>query len=359
MPPPRKILLLHGSRQTGQLLLGRMDKLRKKLLQTLNLELVATDALFPHPDDGDMRQWWNRVNNEYVDLDVTLQQIESIWMSASSTTTTSRHANNNGNDAEDGSFVGIMGFSMGARLAHLLAVAHSRDPDRFLRGLQFVIMVSGYDAPLPDGFDHLFAKSHSNNNSSHDARCNNRAAQSLPLLRTPSLHVWGEMDRLITPAQSQAVMKEYQHAERYTHAGGHHVPMQAESVRAYLQFIEKSLSESKGETMRLSERQAFPTLAPPTRNQPPPPPPPSATINDEPEPDDETKQTQADEVEALTAIFPDEVSLQSQVLPDGTYQYPIQSPTLARGHHAPSNCNSHFHTTIPRLPCRKYNCCTT
>ena len=44
----RKVLVLHGSRQTGQLLLGRMDKLRKKLETCLGIQLVAPDATWSH-----------------------------------------------------------------------------------------------------------------------------------------------------------------------------------------------------------------------------------------------------------------------------------------------------------------------
>ena len=45
MKQRQSILVLHGNRQTGQLLLNRMDKLRKKL-QSRGLTLIAPDA--PH-----------------------------------------------------------------------------------------------------------------------------------------------------------------------------------------------------------------------------------------------------------------------------------------------------------------------
>jgi hypothetical protein len=46
-------------------------------------------------------------------------------------------------------FVGIMGFSQGARLAHLTTICHEQQPETFFPGLKFVVMVAGYEAPLP------------------------------------------------------------------------------------------------------------------------------------------------------------------------------------------------------------------
>ncbi|GKZ00498.1 hypothetical protein MPSEU_001002200 [Mayamaea pseudoterrestris] len=319
---PQKILLLHGNRQTGQVLLGRMERLRKKLL-AVGLELVAPDALFPHPEDVAVRQWWNRVDNAYLDLDVTLQQIASIWMSAKAASSSSTP-----NHQDEHAFVGVMGFSMGARLAHLLAVAHSRDPNGFLQGLQFVIMVAGYDAPLPDGFDQMFAPTITDNFVS------SAQSQSL-LIQIPSLHVYGETDRLIEPALSQAVMNHYEHAESHVHAGGHHVPMQAESTKVYLDFIDRcrnaSVEAKRLATMqqlgkspstgslaggRLASQQQAARSSQST---------PAASAILEPEPDDETKQIQTDEVEALTAIFPEEVTLLSKhSATEGTFESPIQ-----------------------------------
>ena len=272
-----KILLLHGSRQTGQLLLGRMDKLRKKL-ESRNIQLVAPDAMFIHPDDASMRHWWNRHGNDYEELQETVLQIESIWMT-------------------DDDFVGIMGFSMGARLTHLLAVAHSRDPERFLKNLRFVIMVAGYEATLPDGFDALIPP------PPHPTK--------QPLIDIHNLHVYGEIDRLIAPAQSQAVTKHYRNPQSHIHSGGHHVPMRAEDVRAYLAFIDSSLNKQSTNTCHSSSSTFYSApkpMLPPSQQQQP-------ALEPKPQPDPEALQIQQDEVEALTAIFPEEIRILSEDSP--------------------------------------------
>jgi predicted esterase len=178
-----KILLLHGNLQTGDLLLGRMDKLRKRLLKE-DIQLVAPSALLPHPDNPELRTWWNRHGNTYNGLDMNFQMIQELW-----------------NDTEDnGKFVGIMGFSQGARLTHLIAVAHQRQPDVYFSGLQFVIMVAGYDSPLPDGFIDIIAV------PPPFAQVNIEQEQ---LIKTRSLHIWGVADKLVTPEESKAQSRRY------------------------------------------------------------------------------------------------------------------------------------------------------
>lgn len=178
----KKLLVLHGSRQTGPLLLGRMAKLRKSLQQE-GIKLVTADGPFDHPEDPNLRQWWNRHNNTYQGMETSIQLLQDMW------------------DAE-GEMVGILGFSQGARLAHLIALLHqtakSTNSVRIpFTGLQFSIMVAGYEAPLPDNWGNLLKEfgMASANKIIH------------PTIETSSLHIWGISDPLIPPPKSQAVMK--------------------------------------------------------------------------------------------------------------------------------------------------------
>jgi ribosome-binding ATPase len=245
----KRLLLLHGHRQTGQLLIGRMERFRKKLAKEYEIELVAIDAPF---DGESLKTWWTRDGNDYQGLDTTLDLVKSTWDS-------------------DGSFVGLMGFSQGARLTHLLATLHhgrksaagGQHQEPFLPGLKFVIMVSGYDAPLPDSLREKLSPGYS-------------------LIAIPSLHVWGTTDKLVFPEQSQAVVAAYRNPEIHVHDGGHHVPMRAESVRTYLSFI----AQQNTCTCYLE-----------------PQPPQQETI------DPDMLQQQNDEIEALEAIYPDEMKI--------------------------------------------------
>jgi ribosome-binding ATPase len=275
----KSILLLHGSRQTGQLLLGRMDKLRKKL-EKKDTSLVAPDAPFVHADDSSMRQWWNRSGNTYGGLDESLSMLREVW--------------------SRGDFIGIMGFSMGARMAHLMVLV--QEDQQWFPGLQFAIMVAGYDAPIPDNL------------------------QTTPrLLSTPSLHVWGQTDKLIAATVSQAVMQQYRAPRAHEHEGGHHVPMRAADVDAYLGFMDNvvvsgSAPEQLNGTRRLDETlMTFPKeFQPPSQLAAAP----LAAEQLPLVPDDESKMAQIDEIEALSAIFPDEVTLLSKKNND-TYHFPI------------------------------------
>ena len=327
-PSPQKVLLLHGNRQTGQLLLGRMAKLRKRLLKELQLELIAPDAPFAvvdrdesasnketreqQPPSGQSAlqlQWWNRQGNAYIGLEQSLERIHSVW----------RECIDRGTGIRS-DFCGIIGFSQGARLAHLAAIAHAWYPNEYFVGLQFVILVAGYDAPLPDGFHEALRI------VPGDVTTNTTSS-------IPSLHVWGERDKLITPEQSQTVMNhDIYHSEtwepqRHIHEGGHHVPMKAADVRRYIDFIQQVMMETAGE----GGDQGTANKQDSVQNSPA-----SCQVNSimgdtlVSEPDEENAQAQMEEVEALSVIYPDEFVLLSDRdnVPDdgfgGTYRHPIR-----------------------------------
>ena len=91
-------MVLHGNRQTGQLLLGRMEKLRKRVLKEFQMECVAPDAPFPHPEDNNLATWWHRMGNDYQGLN---QSLDILCRAESEQTS-------KGIDV-----VGILGFSQG------------------------------------------------------------------------------------------------------------------------------------------------------------------------------------------------------------------------------------------------------
>jgi predicted esterase len=270
---PSKLLILHGSRQVGTLLVGRMDKLRKKLQKSFQMELIAPDAPFVHPDDPEMRQWWIREGDSYQGLEQSLDLIVSTW--------------------KEHSPEGILGFSQGARMAHLLVQCHeSRNHPLHLQALRYVIMCAGYDAPLPTELQDSVKFSPSE------------------LLETPSLHIYGQLDRVIVPAMTQANLHYYRHAEIHTHEGGHHIPMRAANVQAYMEFIERHRSRIPtqvngviGPAFQQLHHQDEETTSP---------------VSDE-----EAQMAQIEEVEALSAIFPDELRLLSKKATDGSYEFPI------------------------------------
>jgi len=341
-----RILVLHGNRQTGQLLLGRLAKLRKQLLQVLGVELVALDAPFAAGNDNSdtgnmMRTWWHRHENTYEGLQESMNLVEQTW---------NNNNNNNCNKSSSDStipFVGLLGFSQGARLVHLLAVQHQEHcAGDFLPGLQFVMLVAGYDAPSPPLDTHQHPDAAVTSASAADAADSNTtsAASVSSLITIPSLHVWGEADRLVWPAQSQAVTQHYQNPDTHVHESGHHVPMRAASVRRYVEFVRQHLKLSNGDGGGGVHQQQDCLPAEKVAVQPPTP----TTKKNEPRettnvettpqnssssnwvvPDEDTVLQQQDEVEALQAIYPDEFHWLSKTHPSDNidssimYEHPI------------------------------------
>lgn len=347
-----KILVLHGSRQTGQLLLGRMDKLRKALVKECNgMQLIAPDALYDHSDDPNLRQWWDRHDNAYTGLETSMQVLQDIWRN---------EGTSNGNDGEKkgaGSFCGIIGFSQGARLAHLMALIHQQQTAMVsqyrrsdadcnnneitsvppFQGLQFVILVAGYGAPLPDNWSATLQACGLNGTA---ATAGAIGGLSTTRIHIPSLHIWGASDSLVLRAQSQAVMNQYESPGCHEHEGGHHVPMKAASIRAYIDFVkerQRITSDSYCPTTKqeLPNGQSIENCIPSSSVGPKRPS--NLPISKKEEvclaPDEETAQAQQDEVEVLAAIYPNEVTIHSRHMRneetgENSFQYPI-SYTIA------------------------------
>lgn len=263
-----KILVLHGNRQTGELLLGRLAKLQKAVSKELQLEFVAPDAPFLFADgDEDLeeschdnddsastrqwqRTWWYRKGNTYHGLEESITKIEQLW-----------------ND--DGGFVGILGFSQGSRLAHIISILHTVTNGDAFRGLRSVVHVSGYNGPVPPNFKtHLKDHWSSYNNNFH--------FDENIILSLPSLHVMGSTDKLVPIHESKELSGIYNKPLIHTHPGGHHVPVKARDIEQYLMFWRtlQSIDEQQVDTCK-----ALP-------------------------PDEEHAQAQIDEVYALSQIFP-------------------------------------------------------
>ena len=117
------LLVLHGNQQTGQLLLGRIERLTKRLKKEFEIETIAPDA--PHllvdndsntndNNNRHLRTWWNRdEKNNYVGLEDSLDVIYQTVLGLKKEERKKKRK-----------IIGILGFSQGARFAHLLAQVH-------------------------------------------------------------------------------------------------------------------------------------------------------------------------------------------------------------------------------------------
>lgn len=78
-----------------------------------------------------MRTWWIRDGNKYDGLTESLEMLHQVW-------------------TKDEGFEGILGFSRGARLGHLIASLHEASQGKLFPYLKYVILASAYgDVPMP------------------------------------------------------------------------------------------------------------------------------------------------------------------------------------------------------------------
>lgn len=115
-----------------------------------------------------------------------------------------------------GPFDGLLGFSQGAALAAFVcALSQAGDP-RFPLP-RFTILVSGF-CPRGRGFKESTPQSP---------------------LSLPSLHVFGDTDRVIPSQESVQLASHFLDAVTLTHSGGHFIPAAAAQRQAYLKFLDQ------------------------------------------------------------------------------------------------------------------------
>eukprot|EP00980_Cylindrotheca_fusiformis_P016994 scaffold5168_cov73-Cylindrotheca_fusiformis.AAC.1 len=161
---------------------------------------------------------------------------------------------------------------------------HQNDPNTWFPKLAFTIFFSGYDAPIPDNFS-----------------LTNSSVEKITL---PSLHVWGRGDKLVTPNQSPALTEYYMEPSTLIHDGNHYVPTKAPQIQEYISFIRKALLEA--------EQSNQDNMPQPIDNS-------STQIGSQQQqqqlPDEETTAMQEEEIQALEAIFFEEIEIQSTTFP--------------------------------------------
>ncbi|KAJ3746397.1 serine hydrolase FSH [Lentinula detonsa] len=218
--PQKRVLCLHGYSQNANMFSKKLAALRQQLPE---VELVFIDA--PHvlqpvdlpapsqmgyfsgfdsepPPKDPQRGWWKtqNVQNIAAGLEVTLTLLRDVLK-------------------EQGVFNGVLGFSQGAVLAALLSgllekpamyPSFLEDGKAVHPPFEFCISFAGYKPLDPLG-----------------------AKLLTPNFKTPTLHVIGLNDIIVTPERAQSLIDASLNGRVELHDGGHFVP----SKTAWRKFL--------------------------------------------------------------------------------------------------------------------------
>ncbi|XP_041367617.1 esterase OVCA2-like [Gigantopelta aegis] len=215
-----KILCLHGYRQNAQTFRERTGAFRKIVKKHAELVFFSAPNVVPPMagEDGDtadnsedQRGWWfSRADNYYRAQDETecckgyeesLQVIKQAF-------------------ADQGPFDGVLGFSQGAAMLSPICGLREQEPDTFK--FDFAIFVAGFKS----------------RQRPHDAIYEN-------IVTIPTLHVFGDTDKVIPKDMSEDLLQFYQNPKILQHPGGHFIAASGPQKKVYLEFLNEMLENKK------------------------------------------------------------------------------------------------------------------
>ncbi|XP_030041803.1 esterase OVCA2 [Microcaecilia unicolor] len=216
-PAPLRVLGLHGYRQNERVFRERTGALRKLLRGRMELVCVSgplrvrareapTEELDPQPEEP--RGWW--FSNSQLQTFDALEETDSSQGLEDTLALLDRVF------AEQGPFDGVLGFSQGAALGAILCALKSQEDHRF--PFHFAILVAGFKS-----------------------RSAEHQGYYQDTIKVPTLHVFGEMDRVIPGPMSQELLSCFREPVVLTHQGGHFLPASASQKNTYCTFLDKFL----------------------------------------------------------------------------------------------------------------------
>lgn len=215
---PLRILCIHGYRQNGSSFREKTGALRKLLKKQVELVYMNAPHCVPQLSDAnengaggeeDQRGWWfsdtqARSFNAGQQCQSSLGLEESVEAVKAAV-------------KDLGPFDGILGFSQGAALVAMLCSLQQQNLEpHFL--FRFAILVAGFQSAC----------------SEHQRFYN----PSAPVL-IPTLHVFGQEDRVIPDRMSRELLTAFQNPEVLTHPGGHFVPAASAHRQTYQEFLKR------------------------------------------------------------------------------------------------------------------------
>ncbi|KAK6737877.1 hypothetical protein RB195_020153 [Necator americanus] len=202
-----RILCLHGYRQNDVLFREKTGSLRKQFKKYADFEFICA-PLVPNVDSedrGDVRGWWfSREDNQFSSRDIC--SIATGFEQSVSIVRDYVHSN--------GPFDGILGFSQGASMTHLLLAMEQLG--EISLGFRFAIFFSS------------FLSLSSVHNSYTSLRLN-----------IPSLHIYGTGDQVVAYTNSEKLKAMFCDCVSIVHDGGHFIPTMSKHKDVFIKFLER------------------------------------------------------------------------------------------------------------------------
>ncbi|KAM4699426.1 esterase OVCA2 [Discoglossus pictus] len=214
--PLLRLLALHGYWQNEKSFREKTGALRKILKKHAEIVYISAPLVVPEPDactnngesnsvQDEARGWWfsDTQNNSFD----AMEETKSCSGLEESLDTVAKAF------SELGPFNGILGFSQGAALAAMLCALKQKGDIRFQ--FDFAILVSGFKSLAYEHTEYY-----------QDP------------IAVPSLHVFGETDRVIPGNMSQELASHFEKPVIHTHSWGHFVPACAAQKKLYFEFLD-------------------------------------------------------------------------------------------------------------------------
>ncbi|XP_043105980.1 esterase OVCA2 [Puntigrus tetrazona] len=218
---PLRVLCIHGYRQNGTSFREKTGALRKLLKKKVELVYISAPHQVPaipketnqEPEktascDEDQRGWWfsdvqARSFNAQQECESSLGLEESVETVKSAV-------------KDLGPFDGILGFSQGAALVAMLCALQEQKLEAAFN-FRFAILVAGF----------------------RSACSQHQRFYEGPAITIPSLHVFGQDDRVIPEEMSRDLLPAFDGAQHLIHPGGHFVPAASSHRQTYQDFLKK------------------------------------------------------------------------------------------------------------------------
>ncbi|XP_012561864.1 esterase OVCA2 isoform X1 [Hydra vulgaris] len=209
-----KVLVIHGYRQCAKTSREKSGSLRKLLKKYIDFVYITAPNKIPSSIDEEYGWWFskedmsfNALENSHIDNghQISVDHITNAFK-------------------EHGSFDGILGFSQGATMAtHICALS---EEDGFPFKIKFAILCAGFKSrSLP-----------------HQCYYSKK-------ISCPSLHIYGDSDRVIPKEMSIELQNCFQTFSVIIHSGGHYIPATSKERKDYENFLLPFMKEQTTEMM--------------------------------------------------------------------------------------------------------------